>query len=244
MVLSTDRAVEAIRTHGLGLADAAEGNFAADVVCCPGWNVSDLVWHVRRVHYFWASIVAGLLSDPNTVPEIERPHSEAELLADYRQGVDQIASVLGTADQNAPIWTWSHQKDVAFVTRHQVQEAAVHRWDAETAAGRVFDVEPDLAADSVDEFLEHSTPSLNDDIQPLAGSLHLHATDIEGEWLIGEDEEGQLKVERGHNKGDAALRATASDLLLMLYRRIGTDRGEIIGDRNIVDRFLARTNLD
>ncbi|HEU4750626.1 MAG TPA: maleylpyruvate isomerase N-terminal domain-containing protein, partial [Acidimicrobiia bacterium] len=58
MVLSTERAVEAIRTHGLGLADAAEGNFAADVVCCPGWNVSDLVWHVRRVHYFWASIVA------------------------------------------------------------------------------------------------------------------------------------------------------------------------------------------
>jgi hypothetical protein len=96
----------------------------------------------------------------------------------------------------------------------------------------------------VDEFLEHSTPSRNDDAQPLAGTLHLHATDIEGEWLIGEDEEGQLKVERGHNKGDAALRATASNLLLMLYRRIGTERGEIMGDAGVVDRFLARTNLD
>lgn len=243
-MLSTERAVEAIRTHGHGLADAAEGNFAAEVVCCPGWNVSDLVWHIRGVHFFWGSVVEGLVADPNTVPNLSRPDSEAELLADYRQGVDRIASVLGTADQNAPIWTWSHQKDVAFVTRHQVQEAAVHRWDAETAAGRVFDVEPDLAADSVDEFLEHSTPSLNDDIQPLAGSLHLHATDIEGEWLIGEDEEGQLKFERGHHKGDAALRASASDLLLMLYRRIGTDRGEILGDAGVVDRFLARTNLD
>lgn len=243
-MLSTERAVEAIRTHGHGLADAAEGNFAAEVVCCPGWNVSDLVWHIRGVHFFWGSVVEGLVADPDTVPNLSRPDSEAELLADYRQGVDRIASVLGTADQNAPIWTWSHQKDVAFVTRHQVQEAAVHRWDAETAAGRVFDVEPDLAADSVDEFLEHSTPSLNDDIQPLAGSLHLHATDIEGEWLIGEDEEGQLKFERGHHKGDAALRASASDLLLMLYRRIGTDRGEILGDAGVVDRFLARTNLD
>lgn len=243
-MLSTERAVEAIRTHGHGLADAAEGNFAAEVVCCPGWNVSDLVWHIRGVHFFWGSVVEGLVADPDTVPNLSRPDSEAELLADYRQGVDRIASVLGTADQNASIWTWSHQKDVAFVTRHQVQEAAVHRWDAETAAGRVFDVEPDLAADSVDEFLEHSTPSLNDDIQPLAGSLHLHATDIEGEWLIGEDEEGQLKFERGHHKGDAALRASASDLLLMLYRRIGTDRGEILGDAGVVDRFLARTNLD
>lgn len=244
MMLSTKRAVEAVETHGRGLADAAEGNFAAAVVGCPGWNVSDLVWHIRRVHYFWASIVAGLVTDPNTVPEIERPESEAELLADYRQGVDRLVSVLGTADQTAALWTWSHQKDVGFVTRHQVQEAAVHRWDAETAAGKEFQVEADLAADSVDEFLEHSTPSRNDDAQPLAGTLHLHATDAPGEWLVGEDEKGQLQVERGHHKGDAVLRAGASDLLLMLYRRIGTDRGEIMGDAGVVDRFLARTNLD
>jgi uncharacterized protein (TIGR03083 family) len=243
-MINTERAVEAINTHGHGLADAAEGNFTAAVVGCPGWTVSDLVWHIRRVHYFWGSIVEGLLTDPNAVPEISRPDSAAELLADYRQGVERLTSVLSAADQTAPLWTWSHQKDVAFVTRHQVQEAAVHRWDAETAASRTFHIEPDLAADSIDEFLEHSMPSRYDGAQPLAGPLHLHATDAAGEWLITEYDDQHLRVERGHQKGDAALRATASDLLLMLYRRIGTDRGEIMGDRGVVERFLARTDLN
>jgi uncharacterized protein (TIGR03083 family) len=243
-MLSTERAVEAINTHGQGLADAAEGNFEAAVAGCPGWSVSDLVWHVRGVHYFWAAIVEGLVTDPNTVPEIARPELETELLADYRQGVDRLASVLSSADQTASLWTWSHQQDVAFVTRHQVQEAAVHRWDAETAAGRAFNIEPDLAADSVDEFLEHSTPSRYDAAQPLRGTLHLHATDARGEWFVTEDDDRQLRVERGHQRGDAALRATASDLLLMLYRRIGTDHGEIVGDSGVVERFLVRTDLN
>ena len=243
-MLSTERALEAVNTHGQGLADAAEGNFAAAVVGCPGWSVSDLVWHVRRVHYFWASIVEGLLTDPNAVPEISRPESEAELLADYRQGVDRLASVLSNADQTAALWTWSHQKDVAFVTRHQVQEAAVHRWDAETAAGRTFHIEADVAADSIDEFLEHSTPSRYEVAQTLEGTLHLHTTDAPGEWLIAEDDDRDLRVERGHHKCDGALRATASDLLLMLYRRVGTDHGEIMGDSEVVERFLARTDLN
>jgi len=72
----------------------------------------------------------------------------------------------------------------------------------------------------------------------------LHTTDAPGEWLITEDDKGQLRIEQGHHKGGAALRASASDLLLMLYRRLGTDHGEIIGDRGVVERFLARTNLD
>lgn len=244
MTLSTARAVEAIRTHVHGLADAAEGNFAAAVVGCPGWSVSDLVWHIRNVHYFWASVVEGLEADPAVIPELARPQSDVRLLGDYRAGVDRLVEILSSADQLAPVWTWSHQKDVAFVTRHQVQETAVHRWDAETAAGRPFAIEPDLAADSIDEFLEHSTPSRNDDAQPREGTLHLHTTDAPGEWLITEDDKGQLRIEQGHHKGGAALRASASDLLLMLYRRLGTDHGEIIGDRGVVERFLARTNLD
>jgi uncharacterized protein (TIGR03083 family) len=243
-MLSTERCLEAIRTHGLALADAAEGNLNAEVVKCPGWTVADLVWHVRGVHYFWGSMVDGLLADPDAVPDLERPGDDAQLLADYRRGANWLVHVLGNADQAAPIWTWSHQKDVAFVTRHQVQEAAVHRWDAEMAAGREFGIEPEIAADSVDEFLEHSTPGRNKDAAPLGGSVHLHATDVDGEWVIKEDESGKLSIVQGHERADAALRASASNLLLMLYRRESADRGEIHGDPGVIDRFLARTNLD
>jgi uncharacterized protein (TIGR03083 family) len=243
-MLSTERCLEAIRTHGLALADAAEGNLKAGVVKCPGWTVADLVWHVRGVHYFWGSMVDGLLADPDVVPDLDRPTDPARLLADFRHGVNWLVHVLGKTDQAAPVWTWSHQKDVAFVTRHQVQEAAVHRWDAETAAGREFSIESDIAADSVDEFLEHSTPGRYKDAAPLGGSVHLHATDVDGEWFIKEDENRRLTVMPGHERAAAALRASASDLLLMLYRREGTDRGEVHGDPEVIDRFLARTDLD
>lgn len=243
-MLSIERCLEAIRTHGLALADAAEGTLEADVIKCPGWSVADLVWHVRGVHYFWGSIVDGLLADPETVPDLDRPDDPSQLLSDYRRGVNWLVHVLGKANQSAPIWTWSHQKDVAFVTRHQVQEAAVHRWDAETAAGNDFVVEPDVAADSIDEFLEHSIPGRYKDAAPLDGSVHLHVIDYEGEWLIAEDDDRQITVVRGHERADAAIRASASDLLLMLYRRIGKDRAQVYGDPAIADQLFARTNLD
>ncbi len=243
-MLSTERAVEAIRHHSLALADAAEGNFESVVGCCPGWDVADLVWHLRGVHYFWGSIVDGLVQDPNLVPDIERPTDNERLLADFRAGVVWLADVLANTDQAASVWTWSHQKDVAFVTRHQVQEAAVHRWDAEMAAGEHIEVEPDLAADSVDEFLEHSTPGRYKEAVPLSGSVHLHATDTDGEWVIKEDADRNLSIVRGHEKADVALSATASDLLLTLYRRIGIDHADIHGDKLVLSRFLARTDLD
>jgi hypothetical protein len=49
---------------------------------------------------------------------------------------------------------------------------------------------------------------------------------------------------RGHEKADVALTATASDLLLTLYRRIGIDQSDIHGDKLVLSRFLARTDLD
>jgi uncharacterized protein (TIGR03083 family) len=243
-VLSTERAIAAIRHHGLGLADAAEGNFDASVDCCPGWSVADLVWHVRRVHYFWGSMVEGLFDDPDRVPEIGRPVDNEQLLADYRTGVVRMADILANADQTAQLWTWSHQKDVAFVTRHQVQEAAVHHWDAETSAGKRIKIDPDVAEDSVDEFLEHSTPGRFPDAEPLSGSVHLHASDTQGEWVIREDDDRRLSIIRGHEHADVALSATSSDLLLILYRRFGPEHAAVHGDRTLLGRFLDRTDLD
>lgn len=189
-------------------------------------------------------MVDRLVQDPNQVPEIDRPSDNERLLDDYRSGAVWMADVLEKADQSKPVWTWSHQKDVAFVTRHQVQEAAVHRWDAEMAAGEHLDIEADIAADSVDEFLEHSTPGRYQEAAPLSGTVHLHATDTEGEWVIKEDESRNLSVVRRHEEADASLAASASDLLLTLYRRIGTDHADIHGDKRVLNRFLARTNLD
>ena len=58
--------------------------------------------------------------------------------------------------------------------------------------------------------------------------VHLHATDAAGEWLVRFDE-GSVVVERGHAKGDAAVRGAAADLLLWMWGRLPLERLELFG---------------
>jgi uncharacterized protein (TIGR03083 family) len=234
----------AVRRDGLALAAAAEAaGPAAPIAGCPGWDVAELVRHITEVHYFWGEIVERRLDDPGLVPPLERPGDFPALLSRCRAGVERLASILAAADPAAPVWTWARQKDTAFVIRHQAQETAVHRWDAEHAAGRAFSIEPDLAADSIDEFLEHTAAWRLEGAAPVGGTVHLHATDAPGEWTVSEDASGALVVDRRHDKGSAALQGRASDLLLILYRRVGREAAEAFGDEGVLERFLARPNL-
>ena len=95
------------------------------------------------------------------------------------------------------------------------------------------------AVDGVDEFLDHFTDTGAEGAEPVGGTVHLHCTDPSmpegaGEWLITEPVVGgRLEVTREHAKGDAAVRGTASDLVLALWRRRTldeTDRFEVFGD--------------
>ena len=77
----------------------------------------------------------------------------------------------------------------------------MHRWDAETAAGRSYSIDPEIA-DSIDEFLEMSAPSVNDGAAPLGGSVHVHCTDTPGEWFIQPTTDGVgLDVTRRAREG-------------------------------------------
>jgi len=234
----------AILRDGLALAEAAEAvGPAAPVAGCPGWDTAELVWHLTEVHHFWGTIVTGRLLDPGRVPPLERPEGFEVLLARFRSGVEWIAGVLAAADPATPVWTWARQKDAAFVIRHQAQETAVHRWDAERAAGRSFTIDPTLAADSIDEFFDHTGVMRREEAEAVGGTVHLHSTDTAGEWTLSEDAAGGLVVERGHRRGEAAVRAAASDLLLLLYRRLAPGAVEVHGDAAVLERFLARTDL-
>jgi uncharacterized protein (TIGR03083 family) len=234
----------AVRRDGLALAEAAEAaGPAAPVEGCPGWDVAELVWHITEVHYFWGEIVARRLPDPEGVARLDRPEGFDALLARCRSGVEHLAEVLAAADPAEPLWTWAKRKDAGFVIRHQAQETAVHRWDAERAAGRAFTIDPALAADSIDEFFEQTAVWRVEGAARVGGTVHLHATDAAGEWTVAEDHAGAFAVTLGHGKADAALRGPASDLLLVLYRRLEPRAVEAFGDRGVLERFLARTDL-
>jgi uncharacterized protein (TIGR03083 family) len=225
------------------VADTAEP--AAPVPGCPEWTIADLVWHLGHVHWFWGTIVERRASEPGeTGSDPERPDSYVDLVAWGRDQADRMLQLLDATADDVPVWTWaldSSQHDVGFIRRHQVQEAAVHRWDMERAAtGEPQPIEPDVAADSVDELLAVTLPwGVKPDI-PLEGSVHIHCTDTVGEWFIHPDG----RVEAIHAKGDVALRGTASDLLLSLYTRVPITALEVIGDDGLAHELVARLGTE
>ncbi|MFN2488502.1 MAG: maleylpyruvate isomerase family mycothiol-dependent enzyme [Actinomycetota bacterium] len=230
-----------LRRDGFQLADVAEGHLDATVPSCPDWKVADLVWHTGEVHDFWGQVAAKGLQDRHEARAPERP-SDLELLSWFREGVERLAEILQNTDPAREVWTWSSQKNVGFVQRRMAQETAVHRWDGQAAAGVPEPIDAELAVDGVDEFLDLHMPA-DANLDGDAEAVHLHSTDAAGEWVV-EVRTGGLGVRREHGKGDAAVRASASDLLLLLWRRIGPDDVEVLGDRAALKRFLARTDLN
>jgi hypothetical protein len=134
--------------------------------------------------------------------------------------------VLGDTDQATRVYTWApQQQNVAFVTRHQVQEVVVHHWDAAHAAGEDFTVDPNVAADSIEEFLTFSISNDDDPIDPpgvaLGGSLGLKCTDVDRSWTILDgDVPSTVRFVDGIESATPRVAGTSSDILLWLYSRV------------------------
>lgn len=251
--MHVDEHLGAFWRDGLGLADAAErAGLAAPVRSCPGWSVADLVWHTGEVHHFWTEVVAGRWTEPSAYDEPARP-DDRDLLVWYRAGVDRTLEVLRGTDPLESVWSWAPRGgSAAWVIRRMAQETAVHRWDAEDAAASGWRIDADVAVDGVDEFFDHFTDAAAEGAAAVGGSVHLHSTDpspgaAAGEWLVTEPVPGgRLEVAREHAKGDAAVRGAASDLLLLLWRRVDLDAPgafEVFGDADVARRLVARTPL-
>ncbi|MDQ1740714.1 MAG: hypothetical protein QOE53_2366 [Pseudonocardiales bacterium] len=247
-----------IAGHSAGLARAAEHHLDAPVEHCPGWTVADLVWHVTGVHWFWATVVAGLLPAPPE--EEERPDrpEPGQLISRFSTGAEHLVQVLAAADPAAACWTWAPtQQNAGFVRRHQVQEAAVHRWDAEHAAGQDVALGTAMSADAIDEFLTFSMPTADDPAESpppdLAGALVLAASDAGLEWTVTDDSPpGTVRFSTGRagsaQPGLARVTGSASDLLLWLYGRVplpvtAGSAGQPAAEQ-LVSRFRALSYTD
>jgi uncharacterized protein (TIGR03083 family) len=215
------------------------------VPSCPAWTIEDIVWHLGEVHWFWGTDIETRATDPESIDTAKppRPTGYQELIAWGRSQADRMISLLEQNDDMTTVWTWSppHQT-VGFVRRHQVQEAAVHRWDIQNAAKQSSPdpVDAEVASDSIDELLAVSLPWSINDKKPLPGRVHIHCLDTEGEWSI----QPNGHVEPIHAKGDVALRGTASDLLLASFKRVGIDNLEVIGDEALAREFIERINTE
>jgi uncharacterized protein (TIGR03083 family) len=226
----------AIRDNARVLVDAAEAaGLDSRVPTCPDWDVADLLGHIGRVHRWAASNTTRAPDAEFAPPDVEIP-PRGERVAWVRIGAAELVAALERPADD-PAWTWMPPNTVGFWQRRQAHETAMHRVDAESAAGGVRPIDAALAADGIDEWLEivGNTPWR----QPPTGdgeSLHFHCTDVEGEWLVRLTSDG-IEVERAHAKGDVAARGSASDLLCWLQGRGDLARVDVFGDVTLLERW-------
>ncbi len=229
-VLVMDR-LTAIASESEKLALVAEeGPPDAQVPSCPGWTMRDLVGHLGEVQHAWAANIRARDTSRPTRPDAE-PLPGDDLGAFLRTATADLLDALGDADDADPCWTWWGSPATAgAVARHQVQEAAVHRWDGENSVGSATPLPLDIAVDGVAEFLEIMAGGAG----PPEGALRLAATDVHASWLAGTGEPV------------ATISATASDLVLVLYRRLGLDSPdvEVTGDRDVAEAALRSTSTE
>ena len=230
-----------LRREGDAFADSIAQAMNRSIASCEPWMGTDLLWHMIEVHYSWKFIVETHLMNPDEYVPRSRP-ADNGLLSEYRTGLDELINVLSSLDPGRSCWTWAGIHDVAWVIRRMAHETAVHAWDALCAAGNTSEIDAVLASDGIDEFVHVMVKSnVREDEEHLAGSVHIHCTDVDGEWLIVPTDRSEVVVTREHAKGDCAIRGSASQLLLGLWRRIPMSSLEVIGNSDVAAQFLNRT---
>jgi len=231
-----------IDERATALRAAAAGNLAARVPGCPDWDVRDLVVHLGEVHRFWATTVAaGPSGTPPSAEAIGDRAPHGDLMAWSAESTRLLLDALRDADPERGCWTWWGASDAPMtagaVARHQVQEAAVHAYDAQEAAGRPEPVPAAIAVDAVPEFLQVSLGSLGKWPHRPA---RLALSAVEGPtWLLDLTPEGAKPDPAPSGDPVATIQASASNLLLILFQRIGPEAATITGDRAAVDELLS-----
>ncbi len=197
--------------------------------------------HVGRIHRWVVAAVDAGGDNPGKFPP--GPDEPADYPDWLVEGAEVMCRKLAALEPTATVWNFSGTAlTSAFWKRRQALETAVHRWDAEAAVGPAEAIDPALAVEGIDEIFTVFVPLRRAGAEPLemGGSLHLHATDADGEWTLTAPD-GELIVERGHAKGDVAVRGPASSLYLMLWRRLPPSEPDLtrFGDETVLDRWLA-----
>jgi uncharacterized protein (TIGR03083 family) len=229
----------AIRDDSKRIAACAEfGDLTAQVAACPGWDLRALVTHVGGVHR-WAAMAIGNGRQPAIV-STDMPDAAAsgtELAVWMRAGAAALTDILALTPLDADSWHPFPLEQKAWVwSRRQAHETMMHRWDAEVTAYGSSGFEAEIAADGLQEFFELALPRVfvRERVAPPLQSLHVHCTDDElpagaGDWIVW-TEHGEYQLEAVHRKGDAALRGTAQDLLLVLMGRADRAVLDVAGD--------------
>jgi uncharacterized protein (TIGR03083 family) len=230
------------------LRDAPD--ISADVATCPEWTIAELARHTGLVHRWATKVVSSRAGARIPFPDADSPWESADGWAQWlTAGATPLVAALRDAGPDTAVWTWGPGRCAGWWARRMLHETTVHRADAELTLGAVPAVDPDIAADGIDEFLGNlpsgRRPAPHLSSLPAGESVHLHATDSDGEWLVRFLGPAGIEWSRGHAKASAAVRGPVAELLLFAYGRIppSDERLAVFGDPAVLTAWQTKTAL-
>ena len=230
------------------LAAASAAELGARVPSCPEWTVRDLVSHHGDVLRGWTAVIAAgaataapaWMADEDATPPWEPMGEDWQpwYVASHRG----FRAAVEAAGEDGPAWAWWQHiapTTAGTIARHQVQEACIHRWDAQLAAGLAPDPLPDDAA--AEGVVEMMTIDAVAEPWPWPGArteVALAPTDGAA-WLLVGDGVLTARPLTEEDRPHATVAGSASDLVLVLYERIPPTACTISGDVDAAVSLLA-----
>ncbi|MBL7259768.1 maleylpyruvate isomerase family mycothiol-dependent enzyme [Paractinoplanes lichenicola] len=205
------------------------------VPSCPGWTLADLERHLIDGRRKWAAIVAAGPADAPPPAEVWAGDGPLAVAAQL------LVEALRATGPDKACWTWwgdsQSPQNTYAAARHQLQEIAVHTYDAQLAAGAPQPLPEAIALDGVDEFVTTCVATTSPwPHEP--NTLDYHATEGRS-WRLTFSAEGARSGPPGDEPADVTVTAPAGDLVLLCYGRIGPDAVKVDGDRRVIDRLIA-----
>jgi uncharacterized protein (TIGR03083 family) len=244
--------IASLREEGARMTAAARATAAdAPVPTCPGWAARDLVRHQGGVHRWATRVVADARTGPPSegLEVIAGGWPGDEVLADwFEAGHLALVSALEAAPPDLQCWAFMPAPSpLAFWSRRQAHETAIHRVDAELTAGRTAEhlssVTPAFAADGVDELVSGFWPRRSAPARAETPvTLGLRCTDEGDAWVVTMGPDGvqtSAGATAGVTAGEAtcSVRGAAGDLYLALWNRGRSESLETEGDRAVLEQF-------
>jgi uncharacterized protein (TIGR03083 family) len=176
------------------------------------------------------------------------PLEREALLAWLAASTQELLDALREAGADRGCWTWwggsQSPQTCAAVARHQLQEVAVHTYDAQITVGALQPLPDEIALDGVEDF-QFTCCATTAPWPHEPAVVDYHA--IEGRsWRLWLSADGARIARRPASAGaqdpdpaDVRAQGTASELVLVFYGRIPLDTLKTDGDRHVFDLLVA-----
>ena len=244
------------RSTAFRAAVASAPSLDVQVPTCPEWTLFDLVQHMGEGRRAWAAtIAAGPAAAAKSAPEgAPAPRERVALLAWLAASTQELLDALREAGPDRGCWTWwgtsQSPQTCGAVARHQLQEVAVHTYDAQVTLGAPQPLPDEVALDGVEEFL--STCCATTAAWPHEPAVVDYQATEGRSWRLWLSADGARTAPvptpramsataavEDPDPADASARGTAGELVMAMYGRIPVDPLDLFGDRRLFDLLVA-----